>query len=346
MNKVLVDKKIFNIVCNWTDNNKIDDNGHKFPTPHNVKKWNSNFSDTDFFINNLKNYEKILEIDNLYEHTIDNCILCNNKEIGVKKYISDNFIWFDNLKHYILKHNIAPPQEFVEFIYKKINDATNGKKIKKILRLNGKMKREKNNTYIKLKANQLLILDALMEHGGYSKKYISKGNVRYSEHAGVLDFHREGLDKIIVSGNTTRVDRGDEEIFLPKDLSDIETYEYIFHTHPPTPKPGGRAIDGILYEFPSIGDIFHFIDKHDLGNAIGSLVMTAEGLYNIRCVSYVKKLNISERDENKLYKEVYQNIIENQTNAIKKYGTKFTRNMFYKKIAQDNTYIGNINTIL
>jgi hypothetical protein len=239
-----------------------------------------------------------------------------------------------------------PPEEFIEFIYKKLNSVFKNKKIKKNLRLNGKHQYINNNEFIKLKSNQLLILDALMEHGGYSKKYISRGNVRYSEHAGVLDFHREGLDKIIVSGNTTRVDRGDEEIFLPKDMLNIEDYEYIFHTHPPTPKPGGRASSGILYEFPSIGDIFHFIEKHDFGNTIGSLVMTAEGLYNIRCDVYTKKLNISEQQENKLYKEVYNTINENQSSAILKYGTKFSTKTFYKKISQDKSYIENINVVL
>ena len=343
INKILVNNKIFNIVCKWDTSTELDYDGHKYPIPKNIKKWNSNMSETDFFVSNLINFEKTLDKNNLYEKINDNCLLCNDKNIGLKKYLYENYIWFDNLKHYIKKHNISPPEEFVEFIYNNLNSTNSDKKIKKMLRLNGKIKNTDTKKFIKLKAHQLLILDALMEHGGYSKKYSSRGNVRYSEHAGVLDFHRDGLDKIIVSGDTTRIDRGDEEIFLPKDLSNIEEYEYLFHTHPPTPKPGGRVVDGILYEFPSIGDIFHFIDKHNLGNAIGSLVMTSEGLYNIRCLEYEKKLNISEKEENLLYKEVYQEISKNQLDAIKKYGTDFNNNKFYKEIAQDKTYINNIN---
>ena len=45
---------------------------------------------------------------------------------------------------------------------------------------------------------------------------------------------------------------------------DASFYQYLFHTHPPTPKPGGRAGEGIVYEFPSIGDILHFIDHFNL----------------------------------------------------------------------------------
>ena len=185
-----------------------------------------------------------------------------------------------------------------------------------------------------------------MEHGGNKKKYVNINNILYSEHAGALDFHRNGIDKIIVFGNTTRIDKNDEEIFLPNDPVNIREYEYLFHTHPPTPNPGSRIKDGILYEFPSIGDILHFCDKHNTGNTIGSLVVTPEGLYNIRCNNYLEKININENQENILYKEYYLELRNNNELAIKKYCDKFNINKFYKFIAQDYTYINNINNIL
>ena len=183
-----------------------------------------------------------------------------------------------------------------------------------------------------------------MKHGGYNKKYydmIKRNVTRYSEHAGFFDIRNKIVHNVIVSGNTLRIDRGDEEIFLPKNTPDAYNYEYIFHTHPPTPKPGGRAIDGVLYEFPSIGDMLHFIDHFNDGNTIGSLVMTSEGLYNIRKYEHNKKsINI---DEDKFYEEIKKISSQTQEKAISKYGTSFTTYTFYSQIAQDITFIGMIN---
>jgi hypothetical protein len=119
--------------------------------------------------------------------------------------------------------------------------------------------------YLKLNRNQLLILDALL-YDGSARKYIDSDNhLRYTEHMGVLDFKANKLQKIIISGETTREDEDDIDILLPKDLPNIYEYEFMFHTHPPTPKPGDRAKDGILYEFPSVNDIFHFIKYYNKG---------------------------------------------------------------------------------
>ena len=346
MNKILIDNKIFYSICAWRKNKKVveyDCENKEFPYPKEQNVWDNNLSDSDLFIDNLILLEEKLNKHNYELVDGEKCLLCDNKNIGNKKFILKNYIWYDNLKHYIKKHNIKPSDKFIEFIYENLNNFLTTKKIKKNMRLTGKVIQKKNNRFIKLKSNQLSILDALMEHGGYSKKYFDKKDktmLRYSEHAGALDFNKEGLEKIIVSGNTTRVDRGDDEIFLPHDLPKIDEYTYLFHSHPPTPKPGGRADVGILYEFPSLGDILHFIDKHNEGNVIGSIVITPEGLYNIRCREYIKKIKL---DENKFYKEILNEMRDIQYNAIEKYGTKFTTKTFYKKIAQNKTYIHRIN---
>jgi hypothetical protein len=185
-----------------------------------------------------------------------------------------------------------------------------------------------------------------MRHGGYTKKYINnKGTSEnlYSEHVGLLDFNEDGLDKIIISGKTSRIEKDDEEIFLPSDIPYALDYEYIFHTHPPTPKPGGRSKFGILYEFPSISDIFHFIDHYNKGSTQGSIIIAPEGLYNIRkLIMDKKKIKVNE---DALYKELGGIMRKCQNEALKVYGDTFTSYIFYSKIAQDRKYIDNINLI-
>ena len=104
-----------------------------------------------------------------------------------------------------------------------------------------------NKTYLKLARNQIFILDALMKHGSY-KRYVDPDNktiFRYSEHAGILDFDNQGLERVIISGNTSLIDIDDNDIYFPNNMLDMFDYEYMFHTHPPTDGLGGRAKDGI-----------------------------------------------------------------------------------------------------
>jgi hypothetical protein len=158
-------------------------------------------------------------------------------------------------------------------------------KTETVLKLPSVIFKKEKKRLIKISKNQLRILDALMIDGGYDKKYFDKKNkLRFSEHAGLLDFSNNGLDKIVVSGKTERVDRDDHSILLPANMIEAYDYEYIFHTHPPTPRPGGRANVGVLYEFPSISDIFHFMDHYNNGVVQGSIIIAPEGIYIIRCI--------------------------------------------------------------
>ena len=210
------------------------------------------------------------------------------------------------------------------------------------------VKKSNKKKYIKIKRNQLLILDSLLENGGYDKKYIDKSlNVRYSEHSGNLGVNQSTIDRIIVSARTIREDKEDTDILLPHDLSDTYTYKYFFHTHPPTPTAGGRAVNGILYEFPSISDIFHFIDHYNMGNTIGSIVVTAEGYYIIYPSDFsIKKIKYDIEIEEDIFNKmnIENNLI--QKKALKKYGTEFSEEYFYKHIATDNTYLDLFNKII
>lgn len=212
--------------------------------------------------------------------------------------------------------------------------------------LSGNLIVKNNRRYIKIKYNQLLILDALLNDGGYKKKYIDKSTkVRYSEHSGLLGIYNNSIDRIIVNATTFREDDDDNDILLPNDLYDTYEYEYIFHTHPPTPKPGGRAKYGILYEFPSIYDIFHFIDHHNTGKTTGSIVVAPEGCYII--FSKVNnKILYDHEIENKLAELIDHKINIIQQKSIEKYGTNFSSNYFYNTIALDTTFLKMYNHII
>ena len=186
-----------------------------------------------------------------------------------------------------------------------------------------------------------------MNEGGYEKKYKYGKHFVYSEHSGLLDFKNSSLQKIIINSKKNRIDSLDKEIYMPNNMIEAYDFEYMFHTHPPTPKPGSRAKDGILYEFPSTSDIFHFIEHYNNGITQGSIIVAPEGLYIIK--SYGLK-NLDEKifikDENKteeLIDEVMNNI---QDLAIQKYGTKFKNNYSFSVIAQNKTFVKKFNNTL
>lgn len=340
MNLDIYKGKVYKLINYWKDEKHIKDaNNQPYLEP---KEGHDEWAEKEEFVLKLKNVElDLLDKSNNYK-TQKDCLLCGAKKISTKYFFLNGYIWQDSLSHYILKHNIKPVGEFIEKI-------KNFKLLLKrnVMRIQGTSYTIDNLRYVKLDRNQIMILDALMKHGGYDKKYFDQKNdkiFRYSEHAGMLDFGHNGLDKIIISGNTNRVDRDDNEIYMPSRISDILEYEYIFHTHPPTPKPGGRVSLGVLYEFPSISDIFHFISHFNMGRTQGSLVITPEGLYNIRTIKpNLKKILINEDALFRKLKRIMKSV---QDDAIQKYGTEFSTTYFYSTISQDRTYIDQINKVL
>jgi hypothetical protein len=195
--------------------------------------------------------------------------------------------------------------------------------------------------YVKIKRNQILVLDALLADGGYQKKYIDRSNnVRFSEHSGHLGLSNTSIDRIIVSAKTTREDADDKDILLPHNLSDTYEYEYFFHTHPPTPYPGGRAKDGILYEFPSISDIFHFIDHYNMGKTIGSLVVAPEGYYLIQPKNFsIKKIKYDVEIEDEIFENMENENNEIQEKALIKFGADFDQEYYFQKIANSDEFV-------
>jgi len=335
MNIIVRKNKEYKLIGFWDTG--FDSKGNKFTKPRESKEWTGKkdfvkkMIVTDLILEKMDKFKK-------YDEKKD-CLLCGEKGITTGRFTHRRFMWEDGLVHYVDVHNFKPDESFMDLIYFYKPDS----KVKII----SDIKTDEHTSYIKINENQLMILDALLKHGGYSKKYIetTESNItRYSEHMGLLDFKMNLLEKIVVAGNTTRVDKGDNEIYLPKHIDKLHEYEYIFHTHPPTPRPGGRAIHGLIYEFPSMGDILHFIDSFNEGKLCGSLVITSEGLYNIRKIKRDHDKIIINED--KLFSEYKKRIDHIHDKAIEKYGTNFKTETFYSKISQDVSALNELNNIL
>lgn len=345
LNTITLDNQQYICVMCWEDKknkfHSVEDT--KFPTPKQMSSWSSQ----KFFLEKLRLLEEFLEKEKAFipDKSNNNCKLCKTKNISKIVFVYKNMIWNEGLKHYVEKHNIKPPSKFIKFVID-LDPSIVNKCKKSIIQLKGKIYKLENFNYVKVKTNQLMILDALMEHGGIQRRYSEKHETgyKYSEHAGMLVFDKSKLDRVVISGSTERTKNNDPEIFLPEMGLSAYDYEYIFHTHPATPTPGGRAEVGILYEFPSTNDIFHFIEHFNNGRVQGSLVLTPEGLYNIRKFNFDKqKITNIDVSFNAKMKKHFNKI---QDDAIRKYGEIFTQEHFYSRIAQDTTYIDRVNKLL
>jgi hypothetical protein len=214
--------------------------------------------------------------------------------------------------------------------------------------------------YNSFNTNELNVMDSLYEEGS-KKIYIEKTkNIfeskrnKYSEHYGLLYFNGNKLDKVVVLLKS-RVEKDDNSIYMPQNSLEALEVSYIFHTHPKTPYLGSRMSISILYEFPSMHDIIHFIDHHNRGVLLGSIVIAPEGIYNIR-------KNIFNRDKIKIdydlflsemedvYIECFQDSMEEysdlkQEEKINGY-YKIDDDIFYKEVATNINFIKKINNSL
>jgi hypothetical protein len=207
--------------------------------------------------------------------------------------------------------------------------------------------------------NELNIIDGLYEQGS-NKIYIEhKKNIfnskknKFSEHYGLLYFKANKLDKVVVQIKN-RVEKNDPDIYMP--VNDEEAYEvnYVFHTHPKTPYLGSRIKISIVYEFPSLSDILHFVEHHNRGMMLGSIVIAPEGIYNIR-------KNIFSRDRIKLdydiflseMEEIYISCFETSASQYKDINIKKIENEykipeeeFYTRVSTNVNFIKKINYAL
>jgi hypothetical protein len=345
---ISIDKnnRILHLESFWSlDKDKKDSNNNKFPNPREVphKKW----TNQQHFSNRLIQVQSKSDIKFIKYDTYIDCMLCDKKNVTTGHYIFKNTLWQDSLIHYIEVHDIKPSNYFIDIIFRSDNNILNKRET---LKIESKTYTREELQYLKIERNQVLIMDALMEHGGYQKKYLDRKDesiIRYSEHTGLLDFDNGGLEKIIISAKTDRVDKGDNEIYMPKNIPEQYEYEYMFHTHPPTPDAGGRVKEGVLYEFPSPSDIFHFLEHYNNGKSQGSIVIAPEGMYNIRKYKFNKsKIKMSRHNEDNLFRDLRKLYRRVQKTCIDKYGVEIDKNYFYSEIAQNTQYIDEINNFL
>lgn len=376
MNTIKINKKLYKYESLWRESKKPSYDYNNNPLPYPVK--GSYWQNKEIFIEKLLDVQNELLRKNKFNKykNFKDCLICKEKNITSGTYEIKNIRWEDGLLHYINIHNIKPSEEFLDYIF--AHTIRYNTKKANIGKMDVEIIKSHNKQYLKLEQNQILIMDAMMEHGSY-QKYLDKKNknmYKFSEHAGLLDFENSGLEKIIISGNTNRIDENDKRIFFPDDLPDAYDYEYIFHTHPPTPKPGSRAVNGILYEFPSISDMFHFIEHYNDGYVQGSLIIAPEGMYNIRKLIFDDE--IIDIDLDKFMMDYDDAFIDIQINAIDKYigddiynynnaddntndnidnniddniddntnnNFSIDKKLFYSIIAQDKKYINELNKI-
>ncbi len=347
------ESRYFALYWNTSNEQKKDSRKIDFPKPVHV---NQSWTGQEQFLGKfmaVQNYLKLHNFINLpYNEFDDKCMLCNSSIDTSFDYNIDNVVWNSGTYHYIEKHNIIPPEKFKNIIFEFDTD----KHINKIIKFKYKTKSKHENSivYIKFDKNIILILDALMSHGGYTKKYYDSRNeqLKYSEHSGYLAIKNNVIDKIIVSAKVSKTSKYDKDIFFPQNFN-AKKCKYIYHTHPPTPLPGSRYNVGIIYDLPSIQDLLHFIDYTSMYDIIGSMVMASEGLYNVRKFYY--DANINEINEDGLFKDYneitrkihklsmqkYKKELETRENKINDY-----LEYFYTNIAQDTGYIKNVNDVL
>jgi hypothetical protein len=217
--------------------------------------------------------------------------------------------------------------------------------MKDLYKIKAKIYKKHDARYIKISKNQLRILESLYLDGSKEKKYLdSKGKLRYTEHSGLLDFGKSRLQRIIINAKQNISDKLDDKILLPENMPDAIDFEYIFHTHPSTPNPGSRILEGYIYEFPSASDLFHFIEHHNEGKTQGSIIIAPEGLYIIKCIN--SELKIKIKDEEYIINFLEDNLIEINKSAINIFGKEITENIFYKKVARDLTFIERYNNLI
>ena len=218
-----------------------------------------------------------------------------------------------------------------------------------------------NIEWCSMSTNELNIIDGLYEMGSNQiyiekNKNISESNIsRFSEHSGFIYFEKNKISKITVTTGS-RVEKSDPIIFMPTNCLEALKVNYIFHTHPKTPYIGSRIKNGIVYEFPSISDIIHFIEHHNGGKLLGSIVIAPEGIYIIRKNYFDRKtiqvdydIMINELEEifNECYNDSYSKYSTINYDELKfNDEIKLPDDFFYEQISINYEYINRINQVL
>ncbi len=296
-------------------------------------------------------YNTIINIINISKKSQKNntCPLCEKKfnNIYLYKHKNTSIKIFEYQIHLLKYHNIIEST-----FYKKIctSDIVSNNIVS-------------NNiiNWSLMNTNSLNIIDGLYEIGSNQiyiekNKNISESKIsRFSEHSGFIYFEKNKIKNInIITGS--RVEQSDPLIFMPTNCLEALKVDYIFHTHPKTPYIGSRIKFGIIYEFPSISDIIHFIEHHNNGKLLGSIVIAPEGIYIIRKNNFDRNfiqvdydIMVSDLEDIfiECYSDSYSRYSEINYNDLKINGEiKLPDNFFYEQISINYEYIDKINIVL
>jgi hypothetical protein len=303
---------------------------------------------------------------------INECPICKKKFNIEYFYKSKNH----NLKiyeyqiHLFTHHNIIDSKfykkicnDFIDdYLYKSNNNKSNNDESYDNINLINKSDNINNDiSWSVLNTNGLNIMDGLYEIGSNQiyiekNKNISESKIsRFSEHSGFIYFEKKKISSItVVTGS--RVEQSDPLIFMPTNCLEALKVDYIYHTHPKTPYIGSRIKSGIVYEFPSISDIIHFVEHHNNGKLLGSIIIAPEGIYIIRKNNFDRNpihidYDIMVTDLEEIFMECYNdsyskyssiNYRELKVNGEIKLPDKF----FYDEVAVNYEYINKINLVL
>lgn len=276
---------------------------------------------------------------------IQDCELFERKLLAIQKfckkgnkYVLGNLVWTDNLVK-DMKKNKYPSTYFVHVIL--CTMVFNDYICNIPLELNKAM--TKNHKFIPFNHNKLMILDALWSQGS-KKVYFENDKYIYSEHSGVIVIKEYTIKQIDVFDNTTRIDEADDGILLPTNTDRFNHYHYMFHTHPNNGSWGGRIKDKVVYEVPSASDIFNYVQYYNSGKILSSVVVSPEGMYVIRTIKYVDKIDLDD-DE---YDTVNKEITALQKEALKNLDTENISDpdIFHERISSDTVYIAMFNDYL
>ena len=291
----------------------------------------------------------IFEIINLSEEKNNEniCHICKKKfdymYLYKLKNINNNIKIFENQIHLFTEHNLID-SKFYKKICNEHNTNTNN-----------------NITWSLLTANCVNILEGLYEVGS-NQIYMEKNKnmtetkiSRFSEHSGFIYFEKNKILNITVNTNS-RVEKSDPLIFMPTNCLEALKVNYIYHTHPKTPYIGSRIKSGIIYEFPSISDIIHFIEHHNNGKLLGSIIIAPEGIYNIRKNNFNR--NFIHVDYDLMIRDLEDILLECYNDSYNEYHKinykelkvngeiKLPDNIFYEEISNNYIYINKINKVL
>lgn len=292
-----------------------------------------------YFMDKLKQIEKIIKPIPANDQSLikKSCDKCKKNKL----YQLGGIQWSNNIKHLIETHESYPSDYFIKVIMNTCiidNHIVNPPIILNSDQID-------RFTYIPLRHNKLLIIDALMHQGSYPR-YENNNDFVYSEHSGGISVKNNIVDNIIVSAKTNRIDADDKTIFLPVNTADLIDYEYLFHTHPNTTTYAGRIKDGVIYEFPSANDIFNFVKYHNEGRAQASLIAAPEGTYLIRPIQYQSQFDVNPN----LFYYLRKFILKLEKLAIKKNNAVLDKlsdpDIFHEKVSSNFRYINTYNRFI